>query len=112
VNADGDLHPVARVELREDVRDGALTVATLRYRSAAISAFAFPVPTATATSCSRSLSCSRRERAALLRSASDTVDVSAICRMSWDVTLGESIGSPSATRWTASTIIAGTAQTR
>jgi hypothetical protein len=31
--------------------------------------------------------------------------------MSWDVTLGESIGSSSATRWTASTIIAGGAQT-
>ena len=82
----------------------ALTVATLMYSSAAMSAFDLPWPIAIATSRSRSVSRSSSSRARARRAASPS---SATCSISRRVTVGDSIASPAATSRIARMISGG-----
>src|SRR3954447_850243 len=86
----------------------ALTVARLMYSSPAISALDLPRPTATATSRLRSLRLVSLAVAVLARSSGELSGGAAtIRRISCEVTLGDSIGSPAATFSIAATIIGG-----
>jgi len=104
VHVPGDLHPVGDASLANTLPTCVLTVATPMWSDPATSEFVSPSLTATATSRSRSVSRFSSARALPWRPSSPGRVTAAI---RWDVTLGESIGSPTATRRTASTRSAG-----